>query len=63
MIKESTKAEEIYIRAVSLHGIARAKEEAIKSAEAVYALAPSRDGRMMARDYWERVIEYLKAKK
>ncbi len=63
MIKESTKAEEIYIRAVSLHGIAKAKEEAIKSAEAVYALAPSRDGRMMARDYWERVIEYLKAKK
>lgn len=63
MIKESTKAEEIYIRAVSLHGIAKAKEEAIKSAEAVYALAPSRDGRMMARDYWEKVIEYLKAKK
>jgi hypothetical protein len=63
MIKASVKAEEIYTRAVLLHGITKGKEEAIKSAESIYALAPSRDGRMMARDYWERVIEYLKAKK
>ena len=59
---EKEKAEELYSYAVKLHGFEKAKEESLKSATATYALAPFRDGRMKARSYWERVIEYLKKK-
>ena len=59
---EEKKAEEIYSYAVKLHGSEKAKQEALNTATATYALAPFRDGRMKARSYWERVIEYLKKK-
>lgn len=59
---EKEKAEELYSYAIKLHGSEKAKEESLKSATATYALAPFRDGRMKARSYWERVIEYLKKK-
>jgi hypothetical protein len=59
---EKEKADEMYNYAVKLHGIDKAKEESLKSANATYALAPFRDGRMLARSYWERVIEHLKKK-
>ena len=59
---EEKKAEEIYSYAIKLHGSEKAKQEALNTATATYALAPFRDGRMTARSYWERVIEYLKKK-
>ena len=59
---EKEKAEQLYSYAIKLHGSEKAKEESLKSATATYALAPFRDGRMKARSYWERVIEYLKKK-
>ena len=61
-MKEREKADELYNYAVKLHGDEKAKEEALKSAAATHALAPYQDGRMMARSYWERVIEHLKKK-
>lgn len=59
---EMQKADEMYNYAVKLHGIDKAKEESLKSATAIYSLAPYQDGRMMARSYWIRVIEHLKKK-
>jgi hypothetical protein len=59
---EKEKAEEMYNYALKLHGIDKAKEESLKSATATYSLAPFRDGRMLARSYWEKVIEHLKKK-
>lgn len=59
---EVEKAEEIYNYAVKLHGIDNAKKEALNSAQSVYTLAPSKDGKMFARSYWIRVIEHLKKK-
>jgi hypothetical protein len=61
-MKEKEKAKELYDYAVKLHGVEKAKEEALKSAAATHALAPFRDGLMKNRTYWERVIEYLKKK-
>ena len=57
---EKEKAKELYDHAVYVHGVDRAKEEALKSATAVLALAPYNDGKMKNRTYWERVIEFLK---
>lgn len=59
---EKEKAEEMYNYAVKLHGLKDAKEEALKSATATHALAPFKDGRMLARSYWEKVIEHLNKK-
>jgi hypothetical protein len=59
---EKEKADEMYNYAVKLHGFEKAKEESLKSATATYALAPFRDGRMLARSYWEKVIEHLNKK-
>jgi hypothetical protein len=59
---EKEKADQLYNYAVKLHGIDNAKKEALNSAQSVYALAPSVDGRMMARSYWIKVIEHLKKK-
>jgi hypothetical protein len=59
---EERKADELYKYACVLHGTEKGKEEALNTAKATYALAPFRDGRMKARSYWERVIEYLKKK-
>ena len=53
---EKEKADQLYNYAVKLHGIDNAKKEALNSAQSVYALAPSVDGRMMARSYWIKVI-------
>ena len=61
-MSEKEKADEIYNYAVKLHGFEKAKEESLKSATATHALAPFRDGKMKARSYWEKVIEYLKKK-
>ena len=61
-MSEKEKAEEIYTYAVKLHGTIKAKEEAINSAKAMHALAPFRDGRMKARSYWEKVLNYLSKK-
>jgi hypothetical protein len=61
-MSEKEKADELYKYACVLHGTEKAKEEALNTAKATYALAPFRDGRMKARSYWERVIEYLKKK-
>jgi hypothetical protein len=59
---EKEKAEEMYNYAAKLHGVDKAKEESLKSARATYSLAPYKDGRMMARSYWERVIQHLEKK-
>jgi hypothetical protein len=59
---EVEKANELYDYAAKLYGIDKAKEESLKSARATYSIAPSQDGRMMARSYWERVINHLKKK-
>jgi len=59
---EKQKADEMYNYASKLHGLDKAKEEALKSAVATHSLAPYADGRMKARSYWERVIEHLKKK-
>jgi hypothetical protein len=59
---EIEKANQLYDYAAKLYGIEKAKEESLKSAKATYSIAPSQDGRMMARSYWERVINHLKKK-
>lgn len=59
---EKQKADEMYTYASKLHSPEKAKEEALKSAIATYSLAPHKDGRMMAKSYWESVIEHLKKK-
>ena len=59
---EKEKADQLNNYAVKLHGIDNAKKEELSSAQSVYTLAPSVDGRMMARSYWIRVIEHLKKK-
>jgi actin-like ATPase involved in cell morphogenesis len=59
---EKEKAEEMYKYAAKLHGLDKAKEESLKSAKATHALAPCRDGRMLAKSYWEKVIEHLNKK-
>ena len=51
------KAEELYISARKLHGVEKAKEESLKSANAVKALVPSE-----LIDYWTKVIHYLNNK-
>lgn len=65
MIKEQQKAEEIYQYAVKLHGKEKAKEESIKSAEAISSLVPYTGSKMRVssyKSYWEKVVEYLKKK-
>jgi hypothetical protein len=52
-----SKSQEMYDYSRELHGEEKAKEEAIKSAIAVKALVP-----MLYKDYWEKVIDYLKEK-
>jgi hypothetical protein len=61
-MKEIEKAKELYDHAVYVHGVDNAKQESLKSAMAVLALAPYNDGKMKNRTYWERVIEHLKKK-
>ena len=61
-MSEREKAEEMYQDAIRMHGIEKAKQEALNSAKAIHALAPYRDGKMKARDYWEKVINYLNRK-
>ena len=61
-MSEKEKANELYQKAVELHGLEKAKEESLKSAKATYALAPYRDGKMKDRVYWERVIQHLEKK-
>jgi hypothetical protein len=61
-MNEKEKAEELFKYAVVLHGSENAKKEALNTARATHALAPFQDGKMKARSYWERVIEYLKKK-
>lgn len=61
-MSEREKAEEMYQDAIRKHGIERAKEEALNTAKATHALAPFRDGKMKARSYWEKVINYLNRK-
>jgi len=61
-MREKEKADEIYDYALKLHGAEKAKEESLKSARATHSLAPFRDGKMKARDYWERVIQHLEKK-
>ena len=61
-MSEKEKAEELYQNAVKMHGVEKAKKEALTAAKSIHALAPYRDGRMKARDYWERVIEHLNKK-
>lgn len=59
---EIEKADQLYDYAVKLYGIDKAKEESLKSAQMTYSVAPSKDGKMLARSYWIRVIEHLKKK-
>jgi hypothetical protein len=61
-MKEREKASEMYDYALKLHGPEKAKEESLRSAKAIYSLAPYNDGKMKNRTYWEKVIEYLKKK-
>jgi len=61
-MSEKEKANEMYAYAIKLHGDEKAKEESIKSATAILSLAPYNDGKMKNRTYWERVVEFLKAK-
>jgi hypothetical protein len=59
---EIEKADQLYDYAVKLYGIDKAKEESLKSAQMTHSIAPSKDGKMLARSYWIRVIEHLKKK-
>ena len=59
---EERKADELYKYACVLHGTEKGKEEALNTAKACVALAPFEDGKMKAKTYWERVVEYLKKK-
>lgn len=59
---EIEKADQLYDYAVKLYGIDKAKEQSLKSAQMTYSIAPSRDGKILARSYWEKVIEHLKKK-
>ena len=61
-MNERQKANETYDYSLKLHGDEKAKEESIKSALAILSLAPYNDGKMKNRIYWERVVEFLKAK-
>ena len=61
-MNEKQKANEMYDYSLKLHGDEKAKEEALKSATAILSLAPYNDGKMKNRTYWERVVEFLKAK-
>jgi hypothetical protein len=64
-MKEQEKAEEMFQYAVKLHGSIKAKEESIKSAEAISSLVPYTGSKMKAssyKSYWEKVVEYLKKK-
>jgi hypothetical protein len=61
-MNEKQKANEMYDYSLKLHGDEKAKEESIKSALAIFSLAPYNDGKMKNRTYWERVVEFLKAK-
>jgi len=59
---EKQKADEMYINAIRLHGIEKAKKESINSAKAIYALAPIETNELKNKNYWETVIEHLKNK-
>ena len=59
---EKEKAKELYDYSIHIHGVDNAKEESLKSAKAVLALAPYNDGKMKNRTYWERVVEQLNKK-
>jgi hypothetical protein len=61
-MREKEKADEIYDYAVKIYGVEKAKEESLKSARTTHSLAPFRDGRMKARSYWEKVIQFLEQK-
>lgn len=59
---EEKKADEMYINAIRLHGIEKAKKESINSAKAIHALAPIETNGMKNKNYWEIVIEHLEKK-
>jgi len=42
-MSEKQKADELYAYAIKLHGTEKAKEEALNTAKATYALAPFQD--------------------
>lgn len=56
-MKPRNKANNIYNSAVELHGEQDAKEQAIKSAEAIKALAP-----IETQQLWSEVITLIKEK-
>ena len=56
-MKSKNKANNIYNSAVELHGQQEAKEQAIKSAEAIKALAP-----FETQTLWNKVITLIKEK-
>lgn len=56
-MKPKNKANNIYTSAVELHGEQEAKEQAIKSAEAIKALAP-----IETQHLWSEVITLIKEK-
>ena len=56
-MKPKNKAKNIYNSAVELHGEQQAKEQAIKSAEAIKALAP-----FETQYLWSEVITLIKEK-
>ena len=56
-MKPRNKAKNIYNSAVELHGPEQAKEQAIKSAEAIKALAP-----IEVKHLWNEVVTLIKEK-
>jgi hypothetical protein len=61
-MREKEKADQLYNNAIKLHGIEKAKEESLKSAQATYALAPLDSGKGNLKNYWAQVIDFLNAK-
>jgi hypothetical protein len=57
MIRPEIKADELYNYAAENHGLMKAKEESLKSANSVLALVP-----MKLKEYWEKVVESLNKK-
>jgi hypothetical protein len=56
-MKPKYKAQQIYAAAIVLHGEQEAKEQAIKSAEAIKALAP-----IEVQHLWSEVITLIQSK-
>jgi hypothetical protein len=57
MIRPEIKADQLYNYAAENHGLMKAKEESLKSANSVLALVP-----MKLKEYWEKVVESLNKK-